>query len=1463
MDQTQLLDWHGESDPEEPSDGAGDSGESPKPVGRLHLLRSKYGPEKDFWIYQGKNLIGRHDSCQICLPVSSVSKAHAVIEVPSPDGPHLLYDQESLNRTRRQRMVLLPHVRYSLQDGDTLVFGDVGCQYFMLDPQGAPESPDDSLEVPPTQPRTDTSGLVIEETPVPGRKMGFGAFLVQDSDREEEGEEVVNGVGKIQYLPVDDGSDSSTKHGARGHCSLASSMLLSPSATVVPESDEESGEPLEGGPSCPSLRLRYESDDAAPRSLANGAVTPLEQEMHPVQPGSAEAKVPPDSGRQPGAKGQGASADPSLVDFHLDSDTDMEDEGVEGTTSERPPVKDDFALELGSNTDAEQPSVVNPGSADNGQLANDIDSDTDIEEAEKNPSVLDLKAHQVTENRDSDMDAEGAMDSPGVASPESQESSLRGENSREGEERAGSSPGGDRPHEEVDSDTDVEAVGNPAAGSKSQLPAKSEDDDTDAEEQSFGAENQEGIPKDHKASRDSDTDVEVDDLEPGRLGGAHPHSPQPARNKDSDADVEEIKGIGLQGNSDVTDNARGAKNTGVEPPKGYGAAGEQSAGSDVREPIVDTEAVEQLTSAPQNQHLLAISVDSDTDVEEAAENPNESSEENCKVTSNGPSGGNQGSCSGNLEIGPGEDEDSDPDVEVTSPSPKTCAAHNSDTDVEVVTSALPGKHLEEQDTQLVFVRPSVDGEGTASSAKEPKVCCDPSKEDEDTDAEGNGSHPGDESDTDDEGDSDLAVQATQCYLPAQTSSPKAEKARDMADPRCALEEEATQAFVFRSPSSFAKFHPGKICSSPLKDEDPDIYMLEATQPYCKEPATLSEEPTQAFVADAEEDTELFVQRPIERGQHHSEQAARPAVPISATGGRQGSTVPEDPAQPHTVEVSRPEPDSQPAGGAAAEESHKEEAIQTVPLVQVPPSVSSQPLAPLEVDKTSGSEEQVHEAPFEGGVAAEVSQSPGGAGHIKGQPEERCSEPAGGARGAEQLSRRATKEPSKPVALVSEQRRGLRSSAASSPPPLPERRSRQRCGWAGSADPDGSRESVAPPARRRGLRQLANPTRHTGEPERKAEETKAEEANPGKTPSKGEPAVSLCQGRVRRLQRGSRSAAKPDGKTATAAGSPVTEEPARPRKRRVADAPEPVEEEQLGRRWTRSSRQSGDTSETTLSPKDSGKGTKVGQGPAPSAPSSGRRSRRQSTESKTAGATQSRSRSSVASAIPTPKVLFTGVIDEEGERVVTELGGSLAESVLDCTHLVTDRVCRTVKFLCALARGIPIVTLDWLEKSKRNSFFLSPKGFLVRDPEQEKNFGFRLAESLQKARQKGGLLQGYELHVTPNVKPEPEHMRDIIKCSGGTFLPRMPRAYKDKRIVISCPEDLPRCKPAQDAGVPIANSEFILTGILQQKADLDAHRLGGVGAPSLASPAASATRASKRRAAVATAPAPPSTAKRRR
>ncbi|XP_074509338.1 mediator of DNA damage checkpoint protein 1 isoform X2 [Sebastes fasciatus] len=190
---------------------------------------------------------------------------------------------------------------------------------------------------------------------------------------------------------------------------------------------------------------------------------------------------------------------------------------------------------------------------------------------------------------------------------------------------------------------------------------------------------------------------------------------------------------------------------------------------------------------------------------------------------------------------------------------------------------------------------------------------------------------------------------------------------------------------------------------------------------------------------------------------------------------------------------------------------------------------------------------------------------------------------------------------------------------------------------------------------------------------------------------------------------------------------------------------------------------------------------------------------------------------------TYKVLFTGVVDEDGERVLARLGGSMAKGVADMNYLVTDKVRRTVKFLCAVAKGVPIVTTHWLEKSGKSGSFLSPNAFLVKDPEQEEKFSFCLQESLRLASSQP-LLQGYEIHVTKSVKPEPVYMKDIISCSGATFLPKMPSTHKPQTVVISCEEDWPLCGPALSASLPVVTAEFILTGILQQKRDLQTHTL---------------------------------------
>ncbi|XP_060936665.1 mediator of DNA damage checkpoint protein 1 isoform X2 [Limanda limanda] len=199
------------------------------------------------------------------------------------------------------------------------------------------------------------------------------------------------------------------------------------------------------------------------------------------------------------------------------------------------------------------------------------------------------------------------------------------------------------------------------------------------------------------------------------------------------------------------------------------------------------------------------------------------------------------------------------------------------------------------------------------------------------------------------------------------------------------------------------------------------------------------------------------------------------------------------------------------------------------------------------------------------------------------------------------------------------------------------------------------------------------------------------------------------------------------------------------------------------------------------------------------------------------------RGRLQAASPAYKVLFTGVTDEAGERVLARLGGSMAKGVADMDCLVTDQVRRTIKFLCAVAKGIPIVSTCWLEKSGKAGSFLSPNAFVVKDPEQEKKFGFCLQTSLTMA-SSHLLLQGYEIHVTKSVKPDPAQMKDIISCSGAKFLPKMPSSHKPRTVVISCEEDWSLCGPAVSASLPVVTAEFILSGILQQKVDLQTHAL---------------------------------------
>ncbi|XP_060070389.1 mediator of DNA damage checkpoint protein 1-like [Ylistrum balloti] len=186
--------------------------------------------------------------------------------------------------------------------------------------------------------------------------------------------------------------------------------------------------------------------------------------------------------------------------------------------------------------------------------------------------------------------------------------------------------------------------------------------------------------------------------------------------------------------------------------------------------------------------------------------------------------------------------------------------------------------------------------------------------------------------------------------------------------------------------------------------------------------------------------------------------------------------------------------------------------------------------------------------------------------------------------------------------------------------------------------------------------------------------------------------------------------------------------------------------------------------------------------------------------------------------PKPRVMFTGMVDEQGQKTVKDLGGEMVTSVRDCTHLVTDKVRRTVKLLCCLSRGIPIVQPTWLSSSKQTGTFIQDvTPYLVKDTAAEKQYKFSLQRSIERASQASVLLD-YRIHVTKSTRPDPSQMKDILECAGAQYLENMPSKSVERTVVVSCEEDHKLCQDALKANIPVVNAEFVLTGILQQEAN---------------------------------------------
>ncbi len=130
-----------------------------------------------------------------------------------------------------------------------------------------------------------------------------------------------------------------------------------------------------------------------------------------------------------------------------------------------------------------------------------------------------------------------------------------------------------------------------------------------------------------------------------------------------------------------------------------------------------------------------------------------------------------------------------------------------------------------------------------------------------------------------------------------------------------------------------------------------------------------------------------------------------------------------------------------------------------------------------------------------------------------------------------------------------------------------------------------------------------------------------------------------------------------------------------------------------------------------------------------------------------------------------------------------------------------------------------------------------------DPEAESRFSFKLS-----ARRVGyEFLAGYSVYSTDNIKPPPVEMHEIVEAHGGVFLHSAPTEHDEHVICVSVAGDDVDALLA--LGYTVYTNELILSGVLQQKLDLDQHILSKPSKSKQrtadATPAAAAKRSKRR------------------
>ncbi|KAI3636382.1 hypothetical protein MIR68_005734 [Amoeboaphelidium protococcarum] len=188
-----------------------------------------------------------------------------------------------------------------------------------------------------------------------------------------------------------------------------------------------------------------------------------------------------------------------------------------------------------------------------------------------------------------------------------------------------------------------------------------------------------------------------------------------------------------------------------------------------------------------------------------------------------------------------------------------------------------------------------------------------------------------------------------------------------------------------------------------------------------------------------------------------------------------------------------------------------------------------------------------------------------------------------------------------------------------------------------------------------------------------------------------------------------------------------------------------------------------------------------------------------------------------------KISLTKIELSDKDKVALQsLGISIEQDLSLADYLVTNKIYRTPRFLCAISKGVQILSDKWLTDSVKDGELLNPVEYQLRDVQFEKDNDFVLQESIEKGLQcQSGFMNGYQF-VLDVEDSAYSNCEEVILASGGEVLQVLPMPRRPNVLLITDSTQSQYVREARDAGWQdsIYSKELIIMSALKQTMDLE-------------------------------------------